>query len=83
MSKFMMEVPSSDAANVTHHHHDVGYDLEIFDEIEVTILEKQKCAVFKKVLKNAIQFIPEPDSNGNVPLKACRACYIMYTANIR
>ena len=81
MSKFMMEVHSSDAANVTHHHHDVGYDLEIFDETEVTILEKYKCAVCKKVLKKAIQFIPEPDSN--VPLRACHTCYIMYTAYTR
>ena len=82
MSKFMTEVDSSDAAANVTHHHDVGYDLEIFDEIEVNILEKYKCARSKKVLKNAIQFIPEPDSN--FPLRACSTCYdVMYTANTR
>ena len=73
----MTEVDSLDAASVTHHH-DGGYDLKIFDEIEVSILEKYKCAVCKKVLKNAIQFISE----SNVPSRACDTCY-MDTANTR
>ena len=77
MSKFMTEVDSSDAASVTHHH-DVGYDLENFDKTEVSIPEKYKCAVCKKVLKNAIQFI----SDSNVPSRACHTCY-MDLANTR
>ena len=72
MSKFMTEGDSSNAASVT----DVaGCDLGIFDEIEVE-LEKHKCAVCKKVLKNAFQFI----SDLNVPSRACHSCY---TANTR
>ena len=84
MSKVMKEVDSPDTAittSVIHcHHHDVGYDLEIFDEIQVNIFEKYKCAVCKKVLKNAIQFIPD----SNVPSRACRTCYMYtHTANTR
>ena len=49
MEKFMTEVDSSDTATTASviycHHHDVGYDLEIFDEIKVNILDKYKCVV--------------------------------------
>lgn len=51
-----------------------GYDLDIFDESRMAI-EKYKCAVCRKVLKNAIQL---PDLN--IPTRACRTCY---TENIR
>lgn len=78
MAKFMTVVDSSGTTSTTSviscHHHDVGYDLEIFDKIKVNIFEKYKCVVCKKVLKNAIQFIPD----SNVPSRACRTCY-MYT----
>ena len=70
MSKFITEGDSLSAAIVTHGG---GYDLEIFDEIEV---EKYKCAVCKKVLKNAFQFTPD----SNVTSRACHSCY---TANTR
>ena len=59
MAKFMTEVDSLDVISG-------GYDLENFNEIEV---EKYKCAICKKPLKNAIQFI----TDSQVPcLRACR-----------
>ena len=84
MAKFMTVVDSSGTTSTTSviscHHHDVGYDLEIFDKIKVNIFEKYKCVVCKKVLKNAIQFIPD----SNVPSRACRTCYMnTHTANTR
>ena len=65
-----MEVDSSNGVRVTLG----GYDLEIFDEKEENI-EKYKCDVCRKVLKNAIQ-LPE----SSVPGRRCLTCY---TANIR
>ena len=66
----MMEVDSLHRASSTSG----GYELDIFDESEMCI-EKYKCAVCRKVLKNAIQL---PDSN--VPSRVCLTCY---TENIR
>ena len=66
----MMEVDNLDAASVIPG----GYNLDIFDEVEMRI-EKYKCAVCKKVLKNAIQL---PDLNA-----PSRACFTCFTANIR
>ena len=68
----MTEVNSLDATSVVHGG---GYDLEIFNEIEV---EKYKCAVCKNVLNNAIQFIRD---SSDVSLRACHSCYT--TANTR
>ena len=66
----MMEVDRLHRANFASG----GYDLEIFDESEIRI-EKYKCVVCRKVLKNAIQL-----PNSNIPSRACLTCY---TENIR
>lgn len=51
-----------------------GFDLEIFDESTETI-EKYKCGICLKVLKNAIQLIQL-----NVPTRTCLSCF---TTNVR
>ena len=61
----MMEVDRLHRASFTSG----GYDLDIFDESEMRI-EKYKCAVCRKVLKNAIQL-----PNSNIPSRACLTCY--------
>ena len=61
----MMEVDSLDAASLTSG----GYDVDISHEDKMGI-EKYKCAVCRKILKNAMQ-LPDLD----VPSRACYTCY--------
>ena len=67
----MMEVDNSDTVAFGTAG---GFDLEIFDESAETI-EKYKCSVCGKVLKNAIQLIQL-----SVPTRTCLACF---TTNVR
>ena len=66
----MMEVDHLNAVSVTSG----GYDVEIFDEKE-NIIERYKCDVCRKVLKNAIQL-----QESSVPTRRCLTCY---TTNVR
>ena len=65
-----MEVEKSDVAVGTPG----GFGLDIFDESAETI-EKYRCGVCGKVLKNAIQLIQL-----TVPTRTCLACF---TTNVR
>lgn len=65
----MMEVDNLNAVSVTSG----GYDLEIFHEKEN--IERYKCDICRKVLKNAIQL-----QESSVPTRRCLTCY---TANAR
>ena len=61
----MMQVDNLDAASLTAG----GYDVDIIYEDKMCI-EKYKCTVCRKILKNAMQ-LPDLD----VPSRACSTCY--------